>query len=382
MVELGKAFSELKPLSQGQRRLKKILENKEYEIVGVFGPTGTGKSLFSLLYGLEAVARGSYKRLVVSRPIVDIVSGREYTVADIGGLYEQMASSYLRDIVTGFLDWSEVKPLAEEGRIAFADTHYLRGRTFDDSVIVLDDAQSVPPESVVEVMMRIGRNSRLIVAGDPVFQGPGAGDATLLVRDVLLGEEKAAVVDLGLKDIVRPGARRGIRLLLETRMRKRRLSETERNVLEAARIYAPDAEVITVAEFVEEKKRYGVTGEHVPDALIVVKEGSMGRLVGRGGERIRRIEEDTGLSIRSMELTLSFTELVRAVHPVSWVYKHVVDADFVGHELAFKVDTEAYGAFVGQKGFYVKFLDSVAKKLLGVGVRAIEVAGRRRGRRP
>ncbi|MDK2384677.1 MAG: PhoH family protein, partial [Candidatus Korarchaeota archaeon] len=308
VVGLEKAFSGLKPLSRGQRRLKDALLSEDYEVVGVFGPTGTGKSLFSLLYGLEAVARGKYKRLVVSRPVVDVVSGREYTVADIGELYEQMASSYLRDIVTGFLDWDDVSPLIAKGMVASADTHYLRGRTFDDSVIVLDDAQSVPPESVVEVMMRIGRNSRLIVAGDPVFQRTTQGsDASVLVREVLVGEERAEVVDLGLKDIVRPGARRGIRLLLETRMRRRGLGEAERSVLEAARIYAPDADVITVAEFVEEKKRYGVEAEHVPDALVVVKEGSMGRLVGRGGERIARMEEDTGLRIRGMELTLDFT---------------------------------------------------------------------------
>jgi len=381
MAELSRVFTDLKPMSPGQKRLKKTLLDEGYDIVGIFGPTGTGKSLFSLLYGLEAVGSGKYKRLIIARPVVDVVSGREYTMADIGSLYEEMASSYLRDIVTGFLEWSDVEELVKVGRIAFADTHYLRGRTFDDSIIVLDDAQSAPPESVVEVMMRIGRNSRLIIAGDPVFQrGLGGEDSSMLVRDVLIGEEKADVVDLGLKDIVRPGARRGVRLLLETRMRRRRLSEAEKTVLEAARIYSPDADIITVSEFVEDKRRYDITSGSVPDALIVVKEGSLGRLVGRRGERISRIEEDTGLRIRALELTFNFAEIVRAVHPVSWAYKHVREADFIGPELAFKVDTEGYGAFVGQKGFYVKFLDSVIRRLLGVGVRVIEVAGRKHRR--
>ncbi|MEM4864277.1 MAG: KH domain-containing protein, partial [Desulfurococcaceae archaeon] len=113
--------------------------------------------------------------------------------------------------------------------------------------------------------------------------------------------------------------------------------------------------------------------EHTPDALIVAKEGYLGRVIGKGGERIEAVEADTGLKIRAIELTLDFKPLIRAVHPVSWVYKSVIDADFAGPELVVKVETDAYGAFVGQKGFHVKFLDSITKKLMGVGIRVIEV---------
>lgn len=376
-TRMGELLNKLKPQSPGQEEMLEALENTSYDIVGLFGPTGTGKSLFSLLYGLDAVLEGKYKRFIISRPVIDVVTGKEITAVEAGPQYLELASAYTKDILSGFINWSKVEELIKQGKVVFADTHYLRGRTFDDSIIFLDDAQSVQPESAIEIMMRIGYNSRLIVAGDPVFQrDPKMGvEGISVIRDVLLGEEKAKVVDLGLKDIVRPGARRGIRLLIETRMRNRQLNDVEKKVIEAARIYAPDADVITVVEFIDEKKRFEITSENVPDALVIVKEGYLGRLVGKGGERISQIEEDTELRLRAVELTLDFKSIIRAIHPVSWIHKHIEDVDFAGPNLAVKVRTEGFGAFVGQKGFYVKFVDAVMTKLMGVGVRVYEVAG-------
>ena len=380
---MGALLEKLKPMSPGQEEMLKALTSEDYEIVGLFGPTGSGKSLFSILYGIDAVLEGKYKRLIISRPVIDVVTGRELTAQELGAQYYEIVSAYLKDILSGFIEWSEIEKLVREGKLMFADTHYLRGRTFDDSIIFLDDAQNVPPESSIEILMRIGRNSKFIVAGDPVFQKPinVERDTATVLRELLLGEEDAKVVDLGLKDIVRPGARRGIRLLIEMRMRNRPLNEVEKKVVDAARIYAPDADVITVVEFIDAKKQFQITAEHVPDALMIVKEGYLGRLVGRGGERIQNIEQDTELRLRAVELTLDFTNIIRAVHPVSWIYKHVVDVDFQGPYLAVKVKSDEFGAFVGQRGFYVKFVDAVFRKLMGIGVRAYEVTEEERRRK-
>jgi phosphate starvation-inducible protein PhoH len=380
---MGEVLEKLKPMSPGQEEMLEALQSGEYEIVGLFGPTGSGKSLFSVVYGIDSVLEGKYKRFILSRPVVDVVTGREITAQELGQQYYEIAMAYLRDILEGFIEWSKVEELIESGKILFADTHFLRGRTFDDSVIFLDDAQNIPAESGIEIMMRIGRNSKFVVAGDPVFQKPHGmeRDGATVIREVLIGEEGARVVDLGLKDIVRPGARRGIRLLIEARMRARPLNEVEKRVMEAAKVYAPDADVITVAEFIDAKKTFEIDADHVPDALIVVKEGYLGRLVGRGGERIQRIEEDTELRLRAVELTLDFTNVIRAIHPVSWIYKHIVDVDFEGPQLAVRVKSDEFGAFVGQRGFYVKFVDAVFRKLLGVSVKAYEAIEEKRRRR-
>jgi len=367
-------FGKISPQTPGQEEIVNALSDKKYEIIGLFGPTGSGKSLLSILYGIDSVVNGRYKRFIISRPVIDVVTGKELTAADLGDSYYQLASSYIQDIISGIVEWSLVKDLIDKGAIVIADSHYLRGRTFDDAVVFLDDAQSIPVESAIEIVMRIGRNSRLIIAGDPVFQRTtGSRDSANMIREILLGEESAKVIDLGLKDIVRPGARRGIKLLLESRMRARPLSEAEKQIIEAARIRAPDADIVTVVEFVELKKQYNLPGENTPDALIIVKEGYIGRIIGKGGERISGIENDTGYKLRAVELSLDFKPLVRAIHPVSWIHKHIIDIDFAGPNLAVKVASEGYGAFVGQKGSHVRFLEDVMRRLLGVGVRAYEV---------
>jgi len=367
-------FDKLKPLTPGQEEIKKTLLDKKYEIIGMFGPTGSGKSLFGIIYGIDAVLNNEYKRFILSRPVIDVVTGKELTAADIGELYYELATGYLRDILYGIVDWSTVEELVKKGKLMIVDTHYLRGRTFDDSIIFLDDAQCISVESAIEIMIRIGTNSRFIVAGDPVFQRTtGSRDSASLLREILIGEETAKVIDLGLKDIVRPGAKRGIKLLLESWMRSRSLSESEKQIIDIARMHAPDADIVTVVEFVNEKKTFNITSENTPDALIVAKEGYLGRLIGKGGERIEAVEADTGLKIRAVELTLDFKPFIRAIHPVSWVYKFINDVDFAGPDLLVKVESEAYGAFVGQKGYHVKFVDAVMRKLMGVGVKTIEV---------
>ncbi|NAZ26878.1 MAG: PhoH family protein [Thermogladius sp.] len=379
---MGELFKNLKPQTPGQEEMHIALSNRKYEIVGLFGPTGSGKSLFSLLYGVDAVVSDEFKRFIISRPVVDVTTGKELSIADLGEVYYDIASNYMNDVLSGYVESGKLKELINQGRIVVADTHYLRGRTFDDSIIFLDDVHSLPAESAIELITRIGRNSRLIVAGDPVFQREaGSRDSASLLREVLLGEDSARVVDLGLKDIVRPGAKRGVKLILEAKLRTRRLKDSEKLILDAARIRAPDAEVVTAIEFIDEKKASGVKPESTPDALVVVKEGYIGRLIGKGGERITAIESDTGLKLRAVELSLDFKPLVRSIHPIGWIHKHILDVDFAGPDLLVKVSSEGYPAFVGQKGSHVRLIDAVMKRLMGVGVRVIEVeeAGEKSG---
>lgn len=367
-------LDKIKPLTPGQEKLLNALKSKDCDIVGVFGPTGTGKSLLSCAYGISAIMNNEYERFVIARPVVDITTGKEYTSVELGDLFYSMAGEYLRDILTGWISDEELNKLKESGKIIIVDPHFLRGRTFDNTIILLDDVQSVVPEVVCEIIMRIGRNSKLIIAGDPILQKDPSieKDSATLSRELLLGEEKAIVIDLGLKDIVRPGARKGVRLALEMRMRKRPLSDSERKILDSIKVHAPDADVITVVEFKEEKEKFEIKAENVPEALVVVKEEYLGRVVGKGGERIQAVEKDVGLKIRCIELTLDLRNLITAIHPVPWINKHIVDTDFAGSELQVLVRQRAFGAFIGLRGSNIRFVDSVMKKLMKIGVRALE----------
>ncbi len=374
-------LDKVKPLTEGQERLRNSLKDENHTLVGIFGPTGCGKSLFTLAYGLDAVMSGKYRRLVVVKPLIDVTTGEELTAGKAGPQFLELSKQYVQDVLSGLVAWDAVEKLVKEGRVTFADSHFLKGRTFDDSVVFIDDAQTLRLESLIEALVRVGRNSRLIVAADPIFQalrGRGKSDPSSVLRDILAGEEKAAVVDLGVKDIVREGARRGLRLMMEYILRTRKLSESEDKAMESLRVRAPDADVITIVDLERAARSCGVSPEHVPKYLVVVKKGHMGRLVGRGGERIGLVEKDVGGRVRGVELQIDLTDLIRAVHPISWVWKRVEDVDFVGSYIAVKVDEGAYGPFMGHKGNYVRFLSDVMEELFGIGVRVIPVEGRRR----
>ncbi|MEM4663954.1 MAG: PhoH family protein, partial [Desulfurococcaceae archaeon] len=101
-------FAKLQPMSPGQEEMIKVLADRKYEIVGLFGPTGSGKSLFSIAYGIDSVLSGRYRRFVITRPLIDVVSGKELTAADMGEMYYRVVQSYVEDVISGLLDWSKV----------------------------------------------------------------------------------------------------------------------------------------------------------------------------------------------------------------------------------------------------------------------------------
>ncbi len=371
---MSSLFDNIKPLTIGQERLINVLKDDNNEVVGVFGPTGTGKSFITVIYGISAVLGGKFKRLIIARPLIDITSGRLESPEELGDLYYRVAGQYLYDIMGDMVPRDDMEKMLRDGKVIVTDVNYLRGRTFDESLILLDDAQHAPPENAAEVLMRMGRNARLIIAGDPILQRPLGieKDGATLMREVLLNEERAMVVDLGLKDIVRPGAKRGLKLMFELRLRKRSLSDEERKLVDTIRVHAPDADVVTVASFRDIKESLEIKSENAPDALIVAKEGYLGRVVGKGGERIKAIENDSGFRlIRTVEMSLDFKQWIRTMHPVGWITKHIVDVDFAGPELQVMLRKEM-GAFVGPRGVYIRLLDRAFKRLLNIGVRAIE----------
>ncbi|MEM1649792.1 MAG: PhoH family protein [Sulfolobales archaeon] len=361
-------LEKIKPLSDGQSRLIEALKDASAEVVGVFGPTGSGKSLITLLYGIDQISSNSYDKFLIVRPLINILSGSSLSSEIGGGVFREIASQYLIDLVSQYVPRDVVRDLIEREKIVFIDLHYLKGRSFDRSLIFIDDVQNMPAESVIETLIRVGSNSKLVIAGDPVFQKLRGveKDSSAIVREILMSEEKARVVDLGIKDVVRQGARKGLKLLIELNLRSRKMIDSELKVLDLIKIHAPDADIVTVVELAGLRDQHGIPKDSVPDFLIITK--TPGRLIGRGGERIQAIEKELGGRVRGLELSLDFKEWVRALHPVSWVYKHIEEVDFAGPNLRISVDKDAAGALIGQKGSHIRYIDSLFKSLLGVSV--------------
>jgi phosphate starvation-inducible protein PhoH len=364
----------IKPQSEGQRKLLEVLQNETYTIVGVFGPTGSGKSLFSLAYGIDAVSSGKFKKFLVVKPIVDVVTGKEITLAEAGDKYVKLVEDYLFDVLGAFVEPSKIRELVNSGRLVISDGHYLKGRTFDETLVFLDDAQHIKLETLLELVVRVGANSRLIIAADPIFQTLRGvqQDHITTIRDILLSETNTYVVDLGVEDIVRAGAKTGVRFLLEYILRSRKLQESEVKALQVVKLHSPDADVVTVIDVEDIAKKYGISPEQVPKYLVVVKPGHLGRLVGKGGERVATIEKELGGRVRGIELDLDLTNYIRAIHPVSWIWKRV-KVDFLGSYLAIKVESDHLGPLMGQRGSYIRFLDEVTSKLMGLNVKVIPV---------
>lgn len=368
---------EFAPANEKQKQFLAALESRDVDIVGAFGPSGTGKSFITCLFALKALSVERYSRFVIVRPLVDVSSGKRYSAIELGSLFFDIASSYLYDLASSIYSEEIIKRMLNEGKVMLADPSFLFGRTFDKTLLFLDDAQHVPPEAVHEALLRLGSDSKLVIAGDPVFQSTRSVNGAAVARELLLGLDRTFVVDFGIRDIVRPGAKRAFKLALETKARARAMNEEEKRLMDLTYAYAPDAQVVTVIDLRSLKEKYAIKTS--PDALLISKEGFLGRLIGKGGERIAKLEKESGATLRGVELTLNLGQLIVAMHPVSWVKRHMGDVDIVGTNLEVEVDSENFGAFIGQKGIFVRFLDEAMHSLLGVGVRAKSVELPRKG---
>ncbi|WP_148688904.1 PhoH family protein [Methanopyrus sp. SNP6] len=360
----------VEPQTEGQERLVEALLNEENEIVAVFGPTGTGKTLFCAAYGVQAVMEGEYDRFIVTRPLVDVATKQEMSSADLPEKFEEMVVTPVMDVLSRFTGRDELQQLVDEGKIMIVDTHFVRGRTFDDAVILLDEVQNMMPENAGEVLARMGHNSRLLITGDPVLQKDIDIDrcGATVMREVLAEEPKAEVVDLGTRDIVRPGAERGVHLQLEIRVRNREMNDVEREIMDVVQVEAPDADVLTVLYVEPIAEDLEIKTENVPQAVIVTKEGHVGRVVGTGGERIDRIEAETNMRIVVTHLTLDFVDFIADIHPVPWIGERIVDVDIAGPNLKVWIDQKDFGPFMGQRGRYARYVEEVLQELLGMGL--------------
>lgn len=357
------------PVNEKQKMLVGALESPDIDIVGVFGPSGTGKSFVVILHGISKLREEKYKRMIIIRPLVSISRSKLLDSSYLGEMYYETASSYLLDVAGDYIDLPELKNFLDSRKIVFVDPEFLTGRTFDNSLIFLDDVQYLNPEIIPEAIIRVGRNSKLVVAGDPVLQAleGKTRNTAAIARELLLGEERSLVINMGVNDIVRPGSKRGFKLALESRLRRRSLSEEENKVKAVLQSHAPDADIVTVVWLKDLKEKY--SSQSAPDVLAIAKENTLSRLIGKKGERINKAQEEAGVHIRAIELTNDLGEIVKAIHPVGWIRKHIESVEIEGAELVVYVDPEEYGAFVGKQGTYIRFLDDALKRILGLGVR-------------
>ncbi|MCZ7530567.1 MAG: PhoH family protein [Acidimicrobiia bacterium] len=193
----------VRPKTLGQRRYLDAV--RDHTITFAVGPAGTGKSYLAVAMAVEALRDDTAHRIILTRPAVEAGERLGYLPGDMLAKVDP----YLRPLYDALYDLLEadaVQRLMERGTIEVAPLAYMRGRTLNDSFIILDEAQNTTPEQMKMFLTRLGFGSKVVVTGDVTqidLQDGRKRSGLLHVGEVLRDVEGLAHVELGSRDVVR-----------------------------------------------------------------------------------------------------------------------------------------------------------------------------------
>ena len=192
----------LAPKTVNQRRYMEAIERNDL-VIGV-GPAGTGKTYLAVAMAISALMAKRVSRIILTRPAVE--AGER--LGFLPGTLQEKVDPYLRplyDALHDMLEPEKVEKLLERAIIEVAPIAFMRGRTLNDSFIILDEAQNSTPEQMKMVLTRQGFGSKMVVNGDitQIDLPPGRRSGLLDALDVLRGVEGISFVNFDDRDVVR-----------------------------------------------------------------------------------------------------------------------------------------------------------------------------------
>jgi phosphate starvation-inducible PhoH-like protein len=192
----------IRPKTLNQKRYVDAID--EHTIVFCIGPAGTGKTYLAMAKAVKALQAKDVNRIILTRPAVE--AGERLGFLP-GTLYEKI-DPYLRplyDALHDMLDPDSIPRLMAAGTIEVAPLAYMRGRTLNDSFIILDEAQNTSAEQMKMFLTRLGFGSRMVVTGDVTQVDLSAGQPSglKLVQEILDGVEDIHFSRLNSHDVVR-----------------------------------------------------------------------------------------------------------------------------------------------------------------------------------
>ena len=191
----------VRPKTAGQQRYVQAIE--ENTIVFGIGPAGTGKTYLAMAKAIQALQRKEVSRIILTRPAVE--AGER--LGFLPGTLTDKIDPYLRplfDALNEMLDPELVPKLMSVGTIEVAPLAYMRGRTLNDSFIVLDEAQNTTPEQMKMFLTRLGFGSKMVITGDITQVDVPTGVSGLrTVTDILADVPDIHFARLGAEDVVR-----------------------------------------------------------------------------------------------------------------------------------------------------------------------------------
>lgn len=173
-------------------------------IVVSIGPAGTGKTYLAVAQAVAAFREHAVNRIIITRPAVEAGEKLGFLPGDL----QQKVDPYLRPIYDALFDMLGAESFAryqERGNIEVAPLAYMRGRTLDDSFIILDEAQNTTPEQMKMFLTRLGFNSKMVVTGDITqIDLPDSRKSGLIeAAHVLKGVDDIEIIKFTQKDVVR-----------------------------------------------------------------------------------------------------------------------------------------------------------------------------------
>jgi phosphate starvation-inducible PhoH-like protein len=193
--------------------IPKSLAQKEYidairssDMVFGIGPAGTGKTYLAMAMAVAALSKSEVDRIILTRPAVEAGESLGFLPGDLA----EKVDPYLRplyDALHDMMRFEKVSNLTDQGVIEVAPLAFMRGRTLNDSFIILDEAQNTTSEQMKMFLTRLGFNSKAVITGDitqidlPVDKPSGLVEA----KNILQGIEGIEIVFFSKKDVVRHG---------------------------------------------------------------------------------------------------------------------------------------------------------------------------------